>query len=362
MNILLIKTSSLGDIIHTFPALAYLREKFPEASIDWVVERPFSDLVSSHPLVNQAILVDTKAWRKKLFSRETFQSMMSFCRKLREKKYDVVFDFQANTKSGLVCLLARAKNKVGFGLNGVSERTNLLCTTLKVAVPPGNNVRVDNLFLAKSFFKDLEFFYDKGITLKVSQEAKDKVDAIRSHPLLKGKPKVMVCPGSAWQNKQLNKDTLLDFLVRVKQYEKCAYLFVWGNPEEEKLAQELQKCFPADSIVLEKMTLPMLQNLMGQVDLVFAMDSLPLHLAGTTKTPTFSFFGASWGAKYNPMGEQNQFFQGSCPYGRKFDRRCPVLRTCSTGACIRNLTAQELFASYSATKSLSFYSEKLCKN
>ena len=82
---------------------------------------------------------------------------------------------------------------------------------------------------------------------------------------------------------------------------------------------------------------------MASVDMVIAMDSLPLHLAGTTETPTFSIFGASSANKYKPKGKKHLAFQGTCPYKRTFERRCPVLRTCSTGACIRDLHGEELF-------------------
>jgi heptosyltransferase-1 len=75
MKILLIKTSSLGDIIHAFPTLSFLRQKFPDAKIDWVVEKPFAELVKAHPFVNDVLTVDTKGWRKNLISKETWKTV-----------------------------------------------------------------------------------------------------------------------------------------------------------------------------------------------------------------------------------------------------------------------------------------------
>ena len=156
----------------------------------------------------------------------------------------------------------------------------------------------------------------------------------------------MVCPGSAWRNKQLTHETMKGFLSLLRDYLQCNFLFIWGSPEEKLLADQLQSDFVGGAIVVDKMSLPMLQNLMAQSDLVVAMDSLPLHLAGTTNTPTFSVFGASSAMKYKPQGETHFALQGECPYGRTFVKRCPVLRTCPTGACIRSFGPEEVFAAF----------------
>jgi len=69
MRILVVKTSSLGDIIQAFPVLDYLKQCQPSCEIDWVVEHPFAELVSSHPLIHQAIVIETKKWRKNFLKR-----------------------------------------------------------------------------------------------------------------------------------------------------------------------------------------------------------------------------------------------------------------------------------------------------
>jgi heptosyltransferase I len=156
----------------------------------------------------------------------------------------------------------------------------------------------------------------------------------------------MICPGSAWRNKQMAPDALLDFLQRLQKYAACSYLFIWGNQEERLLALQLHAYFMERSVVVEKCSIPALQNLMGQVDFIIAMDSLPLHLAGTTSTPSFSVFGASSAMKYKPIGDRHQSYQGSCPYDSTFEKRCPALRTCITGACIRGLKGSALFDAF----------------
>ncbi len=165
-------------------------------------------------------------------------------------------------------------------------------------------------------------------------------------------PLVMVCHGSNWKNKQLTPQALVEFLNLLQGHLNCYFVFIWGTETEKIEVQSLQSQFE-QSLLLPRVSLPVLQQLMGMVDLIVAMDSLPLHLAATTTTSTFSIFGASLGLRFAPVGEQHRFFQGACPYGRSFTNRCPVLRTCPTGACIRTLSGKQIFENFTKQTSAS---------
>lgn len=341
-KILIVKTSSLGDIIQAFPTLGYLRRKFPYAQIDWVVEKPFADLVRCHPYVDRVHLIDSKEWRKRVLSWKIWKELINFRNELQKVSYDAVFDLQGNLKSGFITRMALSDAKVGFGLKTVHEKPNVLFTNRRYDPPKGVNIRDDNLLVVQGYFNDIEHDEDEKILLKISPQQQAAIEEI-----LKKLPdmKVMVCPGSAWPNKQLTKETLSDFLLQLQNYFGCTFVFVWGNQAEQAFAFELKEKI-SKSIVLDRFPLPVLQNLMDKMDLVVAMDSLPLHLAGTTNTRTFSVFGASRADKFKPSGIQHLTLQGSCPYGRTFEKRCPILRSCPTGACIRQLKGAEVFAAF----------------
>lgn len=343
MKILLVKTSSLGDIIHAFPTLRYLRSKFPEAQIDWVVERPFAELVASHPDVNTVFKVDTKAWRKRWYAPATWKEICAFRNSVQHASYDVLFDLQGNTKSGLITYLARAKTKVGLGLKSYSERLNAWFTDLRFDPPREGNVRTESLYLAQSYFKDPNPFSDKGVELKLTTPQQETLQQTLSNPFFTKGPFIMVCPGSAWPNKQMAYASLERLLHHLRSHLHCKFVLIWGNPEERKVAEALHTSLPQASLILDRLPLPALQNLMARMQLVISMDSLPLHLAGTTSVSTFSVFGSSSSVKYRPEGRRHYSIQGTCPYGRTFDRRCPILRTCPTGACIRSMTGDEVF-------------------
>lgn len=347
-KILIIKTSALGDIIHTYPSAEYLRKKFPKAQIDWVVESQNVDLIQSHPAIDRALTISTKDWREAPLHISTLLSIKKFRSKLRENSYDVAFDFQGNIKSGLILSQVRAKHKVGFASKNVPEWPNMLFTNHRFNSAGDGNIRHDYLSLVTSFFGESLPKLSSHTQLKLTDE-KARILQKQAHHLLSGVgPKILVCAGSAWQNKQLTIEALLSFLLLIQKSFNATFLFVWGSIPEQSTAKALYSSFSNCSHVVDKMSLPMLQNLMSMCDLVIAMDSLPLHLAGTTKTPSYSVFGASLAKKYKPIGEQHAAFQGICPYGRTFEKRCPILRTCKTGACIRGLTGDEIFADFHA--------------
>lgn len=325
LKILIIKTSALGDILHTFPVLQYLREQFPFSQIDWIVEKKFSELVSAHPHVNQVFTIESKKWRKGLLHYR--QDILDFRQRLRKEKYEVVFDLQGNLKSSLILMQSKAKDKVGFGRKSVPEWPNLFFTNKKFnPLPYHQNIREDYLSIVKSYYKDATPYKIEPIPLNLTSLGQSQVDEVLSDA-------VLVCPGAAWPNKQLSEKKFIDFLTELNQ---PPYLFAWGTEVEREMSSRLAAHFPG-SLVLQRYSFPVLQHIMAKCQLVIAMDSLPLHLCATTSTPSISFFGPSSSSKYRPIGEKHITFQGQCPYGVTFEKRCPKLRTCKTGACLKEL-------------------------
>ena len=345
LSFLIIKTSAIGDVIQTFPVLEYLK-KFPDARIDWVVEKSCHDLVKSHPYLNHVYCIDTKIWRKTLTHLKTLSEIRDFYRIFSLHRYDALFDLQGNTKSALITMMAKAKEKIGFGFRSAPEKTNTLVTTRRFDVPANLNARLRYLTLVQKQFKDPVTFNAKGIVLGINDQEKRRLNAVLTHPHLTARPLYMVSFGSKWQNKCLDAKTLKSFLGQIDHAFKPSFVFIWGNEAEKMIAEDLQSHFFGNSLAVGDLSLSLWQNLMSKMDLVIATDSAGLHLADTAGAPTFSVFGPSAAAVYKPIGDQHWAFQGNCPYGLKFEKRCPKLRTCPTGACIRSLPVQELFESF----------------
>ncbi|WP_044881916.1 lipopolysaccharide heptosyltransferase I [Neochlamydia sp. EPS4] len=346
MRILIVKTSSLGDIIHGFPVLAFLHQQFPKIKVDWVVEKSFAEIVKSHPLVERVIEIDTKSWRKRPFSLKTWSSILSFRSALQQQEYAAVIDLQGNTKSAIPTFLARSAHKVGFGAKSLHEWPNRWVTHHHFDPPKEINVRDENVYLVQHYFQCYSPLKEEKLILNLSKEQKGVFDLLWNKIKELPGQKILVCAGSAWRNKRLSYEALESFLYEISSNLKVSLILVWGNAEELAIAQKLQAALVTNVSLLDKVSLAVLQNLMSRIDAVIAMDSLPLHLAGMSGTPSFSVFGASSARKYKPKGSLHEAIQGECPYGRTFERRCPVLRSCPTGLCIRGLSGKYLFQQF----------------
>ena len=327
--------SALGDIIQSFTVLETLKKRFPEAQIDWAVEKRFASIVEAHPHVHQTIAIERR-----------FGGYVRAAGELRRVSYDLVFDLQGNCKSGLTTLLSKSRCKVGFGWKCVREWPNLLATNRRYDVPSNLNIRFQLLSLAEQALGNLELPSPSGgVRFKISAEERQKIESILK-TAASGREKIMVCLGSKWKNKQLPLSTLASFLAKIDVSMKASFFLIWGNPEEKRSCEELQTRFPENSLVVDRLELPVWQNLMDEMDLIIAFDSGALHLAGTTSTPSFSIFGPTMPGIFKPLGSNHFSMRGECPYQRRFEKQCPLLRTCPTGACIRNLEADEIFSRF----------------
>src|SRR3989338_3093668 len=119
-KILLVKTSSMGDVIHNLHVVNDISSHFPEAEIDWVVEESFAGIPALHPGVGEIIPVAVRRWRKNLFSRTVLAEISAFVTRLRSKNYDAVLDTQGLIKSALIPRLGQGA-RCGFDRQSARE-------------------------------------------------------------------------------------------------------------------------------------------------------------------------------------------------------------------------------------------------
>lgn len=324
ISILIVKLSSLGDIVQSFSALEAIYERFPHAQIDWVVANSFQELVKANPLVNEAIVIDSSS--KTTF----FQSI----RKLRQKKYQLLFDLQGNSKSALFTFLARAEKKVGFSWKTAREWPNVLATHLRFTIDRNQNIFSFYQELIDRYFDDGKKIIPKGVILKVEEEERKRIDALFFQEKRK---KILICLGSRWRSKKAPLSTWQKLMEKVLvENDDSFFYFAWGSLEEKKEAVTLCQLFSHHSFLLEKYSLAGLQYLMTKVDLMIGVDSIALHLCATTPTAILSLFGPTHPKVFAPLGEHRSFLFGQCPYGVLFDKQCPRLRSCINPKCLEN--------------------------
>jgi heptosyltransferase-1 len=329
MKAVIVKLSSLGDIVQALPCAAYLKER--GYHVTWVVDLQFSSLVAACPFVDKVIDVPIRFWKSQA---PRCKELYDQYKRLRLEKYDLMFDLQGNIKSGLASSAINARFKIGFGKQGISEWLALFACHFHFDPPANLNIREDYLHVLQAYFEDRTSYHAPLIKL-ISEETVKPVftsDAL----------KITVAAGSQWSNKELKWETLLALIQKLDRAFSIEWLFTSGSEREKGYADTL-----AQSVKLARRLhlppIPYFQQVMLEGDALLALDSLPLHLAGLAGIPAFSFFGPSLAAKFAP--QKGAAFQGSCPYGETFPKRCSKLRSCPTSACIKDLDVGALFAS-----------------
>src|SRR5215471_12271786 len=140
MRILIVKLSSIGDIVHTLPSLAAIRAGFPGAEISWVVERRSAEILRSNPVLDRLIEIDTKALRRGLMSGETLRAPRQQLRLLRASAFDLALDFQGLLKSATIARLSGARRVFGFSREGLREPPSRFLLSRQVFVPKRTHV------------------------------------------------------------------------------------------------------------------------------------------------------------------------------------------------------------------------------
>ncbi len=140
MRILIVKLGSIGDIVHTLPALAALRHAMPSAEISWVVERRAAEILKDNPIIDRLIEVDTKALRRGLMSGETLRAPRQQLRRLRASAFDVAIDFQGLLKSASIARLSGARRVFGYCREGLREPASQFLLSKTIFVPKKTHV------------------------------------------------------------------------------------------------------------------------------------------------------------------------------------------------------------------------------
>lgn len=147
MRILLVKTSSLGDVIHNLPVVSDIRRHFPQATIDWCVENVFAAIPRLHPDVDRVIPVAIRRWRKSLLRPTTWREIAASRQALRAHAYDLVIDTQGLIKSGLCTIQVRGP-RAGYSFDAAREPLAAIFYGRHYSVPRDLHAVVRNRQLA----------------------------------------------------------------------------------------------------------------------------------------------------------------------------------------------------------------------
>ena len=304
-RLLIVRLGSMGDIIHTLPAVTALRRVFPEASLGWVVEERWAELLCTlpeprsgprsprRPLVDTVHTVNTKLWRNSLLSAQTWEQIGAGLSQLRAQRYEVAVDFQGAVRSALLARWSGAP--VVYGAAQPRENVASMFYTRQV-IARGGHIVEQNLSLAEAVahhpleIPEVEFPHDPV----AEQKCEERLQDIGNFVLLN--------PGAGWGAKQWPAERY-GYVARRLAEDGLKSLINFG-PGEESLVRAVESASEgaAQGIAC---SLTELIALTRRARLFIGGDTGPMHLAAALTIPVVAIFGPTNPARNGPFGTRS---------------------------------------------------------
>ncbi len=294
MRLLIVKLSSIGDVVHTLPALAAIHRQLPDVEVSWVVEKRAADILRNNPLLSRLIVVDTRILRHKSVLGKTIKTAKRQLRDLRASEFDLSIDFQGLLKSASISRFSGARFRAGFSKENLREPACRHFYTNRFKVDPKTNIIVKNIGLAEKalqkFLKDKSFELDHStIDFPISTESVFVEEAARLRETV-GDKFVILNPAGGWVTKLWpaeNFGMLADAIYEEFGFESL----VCTAPNEKPLAELALGASQNGRLKIAQPSLKGFYELAKLAHCYIGGDTAPTHLAVAADCPVVGVFG-----------------------------------------------------------------------
>jgi len=338
LRILIIKPSSLGDILHTFPAVSVIAERYPEARIDWLVNPAFASILKYHPDVENVIHFP----RGELAAAKTFfPAFFSLCSKLRKNKYDIVIDFQGLFRSSFFAAVSGAAVRAGFA--EPREKFSRFFYNFKMELPDSHIHAIEkNVFLACAL-TGLPFMVPET-ALAVNEKCRRSLsDIMRGTNIEDSDICVGIAPGARWESKRWPPEFFAEIIRQSSAKFPSVKFLLIGSGEDRETAEKILKlcgCGKEQVISLAGRTgICELTELLRRCSVILTNDSGPMHIAAALHVPVLALFGPTAPEKTGPYWREHRIFQAETDCIKCMKRYCSAGRVYD---CHDKIKASEL--------------------
>lgn len=325
MNILIIKLSAIGDVIHTLPALNAIKNHYPDSKITWIVEEAAASIVQEHEALDRVLVSKRKKWIKGMVKKSSrpgsIKAILSFIKELRDTEYDLVIDFHQLLKSGILVWLTKGRVKAGFDKG--MQHMEYSYIFLNKPIPP---VSMEH----HALLRGLMLIESLGITAKqveyrlpVSLEHRQEIEKILEKNKIKNSRMLIAINPVAqwktklWENKKFSQ--LADCLIKTYK----ADIIFTGGPDDLPVVQEIMNSMKEKAVNLAgKTTLKTLAALYEKTRFLISTDTGPMHLCASVGTPVIALFGPTAPWRTGPFGPNHEVIRLGLECSPCFKRRC----------------------------------------
>jgi heptosyltransferase-1 len=287
LELLFIKTSSLGDVIHHMPAIAELRRHYPEARVSWLVEETFAPLVRLHPGVDIVIPVAVRRWRRQLHRGATWREAGAFVRELRAQSYDAIIDSQGLLRTAVMARLARGRRH-GYEAQSIREPPASRFYDVRHKVGRRLHAIERNRALTA-----LALGYEPDGVLDFGLDRSRMVAPVRP-------PYGVLLHGTARRAKLWPEESWIA-LGKALSRRGAELVLPWGTPAERDRSARIARALGGAGLP-DRAPVDAMAGLIAGASFVVGVDTGLLHLAAALEVPLVGVFVASDPGLTGPMG------------------------------------------------------------
>jgi 3-deoxy-D-manno-octulosonic-acid transferase/heptosyltransferase-1 len=301
-RILIIKPSSIGDVVNALPFLSSLRQRYPDRHIDWLVEEEAADLLLGHPLLDRVIVSGRRRWGREVrtffHGLKVLREIAVLITELRQGRYDLVVDLQGLLKSALMVVCTGAQFRVG--LAGAREGSERVLTHV-VPLPPGPLHAVDRYLEVARFLGANPL--SKAFVFPSKPEDGAMAQALLTEAGVRPNSVVVALnPQARWRTKLWEEERFAR-LGEVLAQRYGANILLIGSSSDLPMARRLaSQMNPIPFVAAGRTDLKVLIALLKRIDLLVTVDSGPMHLAAALGTPLVTLFGPTDPRLIGPYG------------------------------------------------------------
>ena len=326
---LIIKPSSLGDIIHSLPFLSALRSHFSEAEIHWLVASEFSGFLEGHPMIDKLWSINKSQWKKPYRLASTIREICRLTLNLRAESFDLVVDLQGLFRSGMITFLSSAPARAGF-----SEAREGATYFYNHRIKGGTDIHA-----VERYLKIASALGCDSSNIEFPMPYEDY-----ALPALPSDNYAVIVPGARWESKiwpAVNFGTLASLLP-------VHSVIVGSNADNERASVVTKHSMGKALDLTGKTSLKELAGIIRNASFMVTNDSGPMHMAAAFGVPVFAIFGPTSPERTGPYGSGHTIIRSDEPCAPCFKRRCSDLR------CMERVSPSDVLESINSSTALAF--------